>query len=414
MTESHVVTCFLRHRGKVLLLHRSEGVGSYSQRWGTVTGYAEGDPHAAARREIEEETGLHEAVTLVRAGNPFIVEDDVINTRWIVHPYLFDCDHREAIPNEEATEAEWVSPTEILRRETVPQLWTSYESVAPRIETIQADASHGSAYLSVRALEVLRDESARQAYAKNGSEAPLHDLAHRLLRARPAMAALQNRVHRVMHEAAPDPSSIERRAQEGIARALDADDEATRRAAQYVAGRRVFTLSRSGTVLQALLQADPKPMVIVATSHPGGEGITVAEMLGSTGVPVTLVPDAAVAHILTSEQADVVLVGADTILPSGAVINKAGTLAAALAARSKRIPFYAVAASDKVSINAEPHFEEGASDEVYTGRVDLIVKNPRFDETPASLLSGIITEFGLLASDELRDLGYELRALRKW
>lgn len=67
MNETHVVTCFLRYRGEVLLLHRSDAVGSYAGQWGAVAGHAEGDPDGAAREEIAEETGLDDAVSFVRA-----------------------------------------------------------------------------------------------------------------------------------------------------------------------------------------------------------------------------------------------------------------------------------------------------------------------------------------------------------
>ncbi|MDX1746036.1 MAG: NUDIX domain-containing protein, partial [Halobacteriales archaeon] len=61
--ERHVVTVFLRNAGDVLLLKRSDAVGTYQSRWGAVSGYAEGDPDAAARWEIGEETGLLDHVT---------------------------------------------------------------------------------------------------------------------------------------------------------------------------------------------------------------------------------------------------------------------------------------------------------------------------------------------------------------
>ena len=80
-------------------------------------------------------------------------------------------------------------------------------------------------------------------------------------------------------------------------------------------------LSRSETVTDALLHARP-PWVGVAESRPGGEGRVVADTLRETGIPVALVPDAAIATALVSFQVEVILVGADAILPSGAVVNR--------------------------------------------------------------------------------------------
>ncbi|MFB6095104.1 MAG: NUDIX domain-containing protein, partial [Halodesulfurarchaeum sp.] len=57
MDATPVVTVFLRNEGAVLLLRRSEEVGSYPGAWGAVAGHAEGDPESQALAEVEEETG---------------------------------------------------------------------------------------------------------------------------------------------------------------------------------------------------------------------------------------------------------------------------------------------------------------------------------------------------------------------
>ena len=150
MSESDstpVVTVFLRNRGEVLLFRRSDDVGSYPGQWGAVAGHVENDdPRASALDEIEEETGLHEHdVTLAQEGSPFAVDDEDRGTRWRVHPFLYDTDTRSIETNWETVEAEWVSPTTLLRRDTVPDLWTSYRRVAPSIIGITDDTTHGSA-----------------------------------------------------------------------------------------------------------------------------------------------------------------------------------------------------------------------------------------------------------------------------
>jgi 8-oxo-dGTP pyrophosphatase MutT (NUDIX family) len=152
MEETHVVTCFLRNRGEVLLLRRADAVESYSGLWCGVAGHVEADdadalddgrtpddagdsddgrdPDAAARREIAEETGVLSACTLARAGTSFEFADEDLETRWVVHPYCFDCERRDVETNWETADWEWVHPPEILRRETVPTLWASYSRVA--------------------------------------------------------------------------------------------------------------------------------------------------------------------------------------------------------------------------------------------------------------------------------------------
>lgn len=419
LQETHVVTCFLRNRGEVLLLRRSEEVGAYQNKWGGVAGHVEDNPDDTAGQEIAEETGMVDDLTLVRRGDPFPVEDPNLDTRWIVHPYLFDCERRDLKLDSESREAEWVSPTAILNRDTVPDLWTSYEHVAPSVDTIQKDDQHGAAYLSLRALEVLRDRAALLNYwDKTPDEArtDLSDLASRLLKARPAMGALHNRVNRAMYACRenPSPSTLVQTAHEMLQHALEADNEAAAEAARLLSGRRVLTLSRSGTVLTALRKAHPAPSVVVAASRPAGEGITVAERLADLGLDVTLVPDAAMAHAVNTEDVDVVLTGADTVLPSGTVINKAGTCLAALAARRTGVPCYAAAASDKIRADEDAELENGPSHEVYDGPAHLNVLNPTMERTDADMISGIATEKGLLRPAEIQEVVDELRRLASW
>ncbi len=411
MEVRSVVTCFLRHRGDVLLLRRSEEVGSYRNRWGAVAGHVEtDDPDDDARREIGEETGLLAGARLGRRGQPFGVEDPDLDIRWIVHPYLFDCKSRDAELDRESVEGDWTSPTEILRREVVPELWTSWRRVAPTAETIEEDREHGSAWLSLRALEVLRDRAAELALegetgetSQDDAGGELRELGDRLRSARPAMAALANRIGRVMEETGGDPEATETAAHESIHAAHGADDQAAAQAAELVAGQRVLTLSRSGTVTAALLRAaasKPPERVWVAESRPLGEGVGVAEELAEAGLSVTLLPDAALAHVLACEPIDLVLVGADTILASGAVVNKVGTRMAALAAGQFRVPFYAVAARDKISKTDDVPEETLEPGEVYAGEANLEVVNTLFDVTPVLWVAGWVTEAGIL---DLRD-----------
>src|SRR6056297_1176811 len=241
MDETHVVTCFLRNRGEVLLLRRSEEVGSYPGEWGGVAGHAEGDPDRAARDEIAEETGLLDACALARAGVTFTFEDEDLDTEWTVHPYLFDCERRDAETDWETSEFEWVHPTEMLRRETVPNLWASYSRVGPTIQQVAEDSDHGSAYLSVRALEILRDRAGSFAERDGAGWTQLVAVAEQLLDARPSMAVVANRVNRAMaaaasaiaddgdssaDESATNAEAVERAAREGIERAYRADEKA--------------------------------------------------------------------------------------------------------------------------------------------------------------------------------------------
>jgi translation initiation factor 2B subunit (eIF-2B alpha/beta/delta family) len=405
-----VVTVFLRNAGEVLLLRRSDEVGSYPGRWGGVAGHAEGDPDGAAREEIREETGIDPAaVDLVRRGGPFPVEDEAF--AWRVHPYLFDCPTREVRTNYETAEFEWVPPTEILRRETVPELWTSYDRVRPTPETVADDTEHGAAYLSLRALECLRDEAALAA-DRGGGWADIAGVARALLDARPSMAVVASRVNRAMHGASDDrtPEAVERAAAEGHRRARTADTGAAAPDPDWV---RVLTLSRSGTVRRALIDAPALERVFVAESRPAREGAGVAERLAEASA-VTLHTDAAVAHVLATRDVDAVVVGADAVLADGSVVNKTGTRAAALAAAREGVPVDVVCAADKISPDEEPHLESGPAEAVYDGDADLDVLNPTFDVAPADLVTAVRTERGVLDTDGVRAVAREHAALADW
>src|SRR6056297_2488214 len=221
---TEVVTVFLRHGPDVLLLERSDAVGSYRGQWGAVAGHAEGDPEAAARRELVEEAGVEDA-TLVRRGDPFEVDDPEHGT-WRVHPFLFDAADRDAATDWEAASHEWVPATELRRCDTVPDLWRSYDAVRPTAATVAADDEHGSAYLSLRALDVLRDEA-----AVADEYAAVAGVARELRDAKPGMAVVGNRVNRAMHEADRTPESVEASARAVASEAVYADERAATRAA---------------------------------------------------------------------------------------------------------------------------------------------------------------------------------------
>jgi len=402
----HVVTCFLRHRTHVLLGRRSDTVGTYAGRWAGISGYVEGDPadaEADASREIREETGV-ESATFVRAGDPLDVRDD--DRTWTVHPFLFEVASRDVGPNEEIAAHEWVSPPAIRERETVPGLWDAYAAVAPTAETVATDDTHGSAWISVRALEVLRDRA-----AVAGATDAVVAVARELRAARPSMAAVANRVNRVMAEADRTPAAIRERAQQAAEAALDANDAAAAFAAERCSAS-VVTLSRSGTVLAALRTAEPS--VLIGESRPAREGVDVAAALADDGLDVTLTTDAALSSELAERAPDAVLVGADAVLADGSVVNKVGTRGLAIAAAREGVPVYVVAAADKVRPDERFEGETGADADLYGGTAPVTVSNPIFDRTPADLVAGVITERGILDAAAVGDVAAEQQKHARW
>jgi translation initiation factor 2B subunit (eIF-2B alpha/beta/delta family) len=429
MEPRPVVTCFLRQDGEVLLLRRSAGVGSYAGKWGAVAGHGPtdeedptrptGDPAAAAVREIAEETGIANP-TLVRAGETHEVTDEDLGITWLVHPFLFDVDTREVTTNEETAATAWVHPPAILRRDTVPGLWTSYDRVRPRVDTLREDRTHGSAWLSVRALELLRDEAALAAAGCGAGTAErsgedwvaLADLARTLRTVRASMAVLANRVNRVMHRASETrtAAAVETAAVTAIERAVAADREAAARAADRV-GETVGTLSRSGTVTAAIHRAKPE-RVLIPESRPGREGVGVAEALADA-TDVTLTSDAAFPWLVTEGEVATLLVGADRILPGGAVLNKVGTRAALMAA-PETCERLVVAAREKIAADDAIDGEERDPGELYSGDAAVAVANPTFDLTPAAAVDAVVTERGALSSSAVAEVAAEHATLAEW
>jgi 8-oxo-dGTP diphosphatase len=99
LTEKHVVSCFLECDARILILRRSELVGS-----------------------VQEETGLcPEDVELVKKGSPLEAEDEGV--RWVVHPYLFHIKKRDKVKIDwEHCDQRWIKPEDIGNYQTVPML----------------------------------------------------------------------------------------------------------------------------------------------------------------------------------------------------------------------------------------------------------------------------------------------------
>jgi len=116
-----VVTVFVRNRGRLLIVRRSEAVGSFQGKWSGISGYLEGreDPEDRARKEVSEETGIRDA-RLVAAGVPVISRDR--GTAYVVRPFLFDVSTRRVRLDWENVESRWIRIDEIDAFDAVPRL----------------------------------------------------------------------------------------------------------------------------------------------------------------------------------------------------------------------------------------------------------------------------------------------------
>lgn len=129
--------------------------------------------------------------------------------------------------------------------------------------------------------------------------------------------------------------------------------------------------------------------------------------LNRAGIDVTLLCDGMAGMLMKQRRVQLVLVGADRIAANGDTANKVGTYGIAVLAKHHSIPFYVVAPSSSFDLSLADGdripIEERSSAEVTKGfgRVtapeNVRVFNPAFDVTPAELISGIITEKGIVA-----------------
>jgi ADP-ribose pyrophosphatase YjhB (NUDIX family) len=127
-----VVTVFLTHSDKVLVLKRSSKVGTYRGHWAGVSGYLESeDPLQQAYTEMAEEVGLSKQdVTLLKAGKPLEIVDDAQDRAWRVHPFLFSVHEPDKIRLDwENIAMRWILPAEIAGLQTVPALKETLDRV---------------------------------------------------------------------------------------------------------------------------------------------------------------------------------------------------------------------------------------------------------------------------------------------
>lgn len=125
------------------------------------------------------------------------------------------------------------------------------------------------------------------------------------------------------------------------------------------------------------------------------------------GIPVTLICDNMAAQVMKEGKVQLVVVGADRIAANGDTANKIGTYGVALLAKAHGIPFYVAAPSSTFDLTLADGsgipIEQRDPREVThgfgraTAPEGIDVYNPAFDVTPAALITGIITEKGLIA-----------------
>jgi translation initiation factor 2B subunit (eIF-2B alpha/beta/delta family) len=281
--------------------------------------------------------------------------------------------------------------------------------VEKKIEGIVNDRRHGAAQLASTAIRIL------MAVCRRSESVNLEKLTYKvkqtalsLARARPSMAPIRNWsqvfAHRFLQHAATG-SSIHKTKRHGVLLGEELLAQQEKLVQQQVEVARallrncrvVVTLSYSSTVESILRYALPRGCrVIIAESRPLMEGRRLFKRLLGGSTELRMITDAQMG--LAIPTADLVLVGADTILSDLAVVNKVGTYPAALVALNHGRDFLVAADTYKINATVDSRnciLESKSGREVWPRQQDQC-ENVYFDITPSELVTAFVSEDGLL------------------
>jgi methylthioribose-1-phosphate isomerase len=231
----------------------------------------------------------------------------------------------------------------------------------------------------------------------------------------------------VARAVAGEPSEVRRARLASDARAIHTADVDACRAmgrlgAEYVPdGATILTHCNAGAlatggygtalgVIRAAVEMGKKVRVLAAETRPYWQGMRLtAWELHRDNIPVEIVPDVTVGHLLARKQIDLVVVGADRIARNGDVANKIGTYGVACLAHLHGVPTYVAApwstvdracpSGDAIPIEERSerevtHLRHGDG-EIPLGPAGVGARHPAFDVTPAKYVTAIVTERGV-------------------
>lgn len=165
-------------------------------------------------------------------------------------------------------------------------------------------------------------------------------------------------------------------------------------------------------VFRSAVESGKKISVIADETRPFLQGarLTAWEMVQEK-IPVTLISDNMAGHLMSQGEVDAVVVGTDRVAANGDVANKIGTYMVAVLAKRHNIPFYVACPLSTIDMSisngGEIPIEERPAEEVtgfreYQWAAEGVkIRNPAFDVTPAELVTGLITEKGVVKQPNL-------------
>jgi translation initiation factor 2B subunit (eIF-2B alpha/beta/delta family) len=234
-----------------------------------------------------------------------------------------------------------------------------------------------------------------------------------LLDAMPAYAPPLNVMHRLMSrvEAARNTGATADELRQAFEQEAAAFHEWSATARDKIAvygaglipdGATVFTYTLSETALRTLREAarqSKRFRVLVTESRPNNDGLVTAMELSEAGVEVSVSIDACIAELI--RQADLMIVGAEAIMPDGSAVCKVGTYPSALVAKTYGVPVYVTVDTLKFNVTAlsglSLKVDAIRTSDVLIERKAANVIGHLFDRTPHECIRGIVTERGILS-----------------
>lgn len=269
-----------------------------------------------------------------------------------------------------------------------------------KINQIRTDRSNGASQIARNALDVLKFfvQTTKTSTLKDFTQ-EFKEVGLQLFESRPNMAPVQNLVAQAVYEVYAltevDVVSAKKFALSTIDTLTKQSKTAIKESAAHAAlfiedSACIASCSDSSTVCETLKlakQQGKRFKVFVAESKTGTTryGEVMARFLESINVDATVFPDNQIPNYVS--KANCVLVGADSLLCDGSVINGLPSYELAVAAKQSNVPFYSVCETTK------------ANTLIYLGKTVELKQG--FDCVPANLVTRIITENGLLGTQEL-------------
>ena len=266
------------------------------------------------------------------------------------------------------------------------------------IEKIKKDTIHGSVYLTIELLKAIKAEIERTEI----NVKIFNEMLEGLESIHPEMGSI-----RIALKLLKEGKSHKVRKKNDYLNLIDVIYErimfkekiTSSNLMKILSGAQSFmTISYSTTILDAFKQLAAKSVekrIYVLESRPKREGIVFAKRLAELGFRVRLITDAAAGYY--ANDTDMIVIGADTILPDGSILNKIGSFQLALIAKYYQKPFVVAASSNKFTISAPKNLKDLIKDkpsgEIFESELEkLTVKNIYFELIPRDLVTIFVSD----------------------